>query len=199
MMDQRFVESMEIIDTVVQILQRSKQHTQELKLKSGTQVAADVMFITHIRICIVLDELRRLNGLCKDIPGLQDVFSRIAPFYKYARKYEKGFESVRNSMVAHYNRNKAGKYVSFTEKLHVFDVPRSEAELHFICDCLECIRKALFNNFPDAKEFVVRNIENALVKLKEFGKNIKVVTPINIEDLKKSVNQDLFNRGLKPL
>lgn len=196
MSNQRFLESMEIIDTVVDMIQRSKDHSIRLNLEAGTQVASDVMFITYIRICIVLDELRKLNALCKDVPRLQDIFLCIKPFYKYVRQYEGGFYSVRNSLVAHYNRDASGRYVSFTERLGTYEVPRSIGELDFICNCLECIRIILVKNYPDAQKFISENIQGSQMRINEYGSTFKAKTPIDIQDLRRLVNKDLLGKNL---
>lgn len=196
MNDQRFFESMEIIDTVVQTIQRSKDHATSLNLQAGTQIAGDVMFMTYIRICIVLDELRKLNGLSKEDERLKLIFSSLKPFYQYARKYEKGFDSVRNILVAHYNRNESGKYISFIERLSTFNVPRSSGELYFICDCLECMRLILFKNYPAASTYVISHIQTVQENIKKFGTKFEPKSPLDIEDFKRTVNKDLVKNGL---
>lgn len=128
-MNQKFLESMEIIDTVVQTIRRSMDDFKRLDLAIGTPAAGDVMFITHVRICIVLDELADVNRLVNEVPRLRDVFTCVAPFYRYARQYEKGFRKVRNSIVAHYNRDRSGNYTSFAETLGTYDVPSPSVNL----------------------------------------------------------------------
>ena len=122
--DTRILECIANINIAVIGMQSVKAAIQPLKFPSGHVLSRDAMFFSIIKICIVIEEINILNGMCKDDIYLRKLMNCVKPFTSTATKYEKDFNNFRNSFVAHLQRDKKKKFKVYssifdTLKFHV--------------------------------------------------------------------------------
>jgi len=162
-------------------------------------VHVDIMNYSVVKMCSVFDELMILKRLCKDDSYLRDVFYCLKPINDYILQYEKGFQLMRNNMVAHFQRDKAGNFRPTQSTLQNLNVPRDNAEWSFIYDCLELLRQVLVSKFPDYPEFLKVQLSEFVTRKDVFAKTFKPKVALYIEDFKKEVNQRLSEKGMSSI
>jgi hypothetical protein len=180
----------------INILDVRAQRNQ-LNVPENSPVYADILFSNIAKICSVFDELKILRSLCKDNDYLKEVLYCLKPLIDYIRQYEEGFTVIRNSMVAHFQRDKLGKYIPFWERLKGLQIPRDNKEHEFIYDCLDVMRVVLINRFPDFKKFHEVSHQNMTTKVDDFKGTFKAKPLITVESMKLQINQRLVEKGFQ--
>lgn len=195
--DERILQCIYNINNRVSNIQDVKLHRRTLNLRAGDPVEADLMFFSIVKICSILDEMKILNVICKDDNYLKNCFYCIAPLTRYIKQYEKGFEIVRNGMVAHFNRDKQKKFKPAGSSLNGLIVPRDNREWEFIYDCLDVMRAMLIKMFSDYTTFHSATINELSLQIYEFKNTFQTKDAVNIDLLKKEIDQRLKEKDFK--
>jgi len=194
--NQKILECIYNIDCRVLNIRSVTPYYRPDDFKSVHPVHVDIMFYSIVKICSVIDELTILNRLCKNDLYLRDVFYCLKPVNDYILQYEKGFQLIRNNVVAHFQRDKAGNFKPTQLTLQTLNIPRDNGEWSFIYDCLELLRQVLVSKFPDYPEFLKSQLHEFYTGKDEFAKTFKSKKALYIEDFKKEVNQRLSEKGI---
>lgn len=174
-----------------------REQVKQLQIPPFTPIYDDMMFYNIARICSILEELTILRSLCKQNELLKKIFYCLKPIVDYVFQYEKGFSTVRNSMVAHFQRDKMGKYRPYWERFEGLEFPRDNMEHEFIYDCLDVMRVVLIDKFPDFKNFHDESYKSMSSKVDDFKKTFKAKPAIEISSIKSEVNARLAEKGFQ--
>lgn len=169
-------------------MQSVKAAIQPLKFPSGHVLSRDAMFFSIIKICIVIEEINILNGMCKDDIYLRKLMNCVKPFTSTATKYEKDFNNFRNSFVAHLQRDKKKKFKVYSSIFDTLNVPRHQREWDFIYDCLELFKQVLVGAYPAFLKFNDEMSRQIYKDVHEFANRFIPKEAIDLEQVKKLVN-----------
>jgi hypothetical protein len=174
-----------------------REQRNHLNIPENTPIYDDILFSNITKICSILEELKILRSLCKQDEYLKDVLYCVKPIVDYIRQYEKGFALVRNSMVAHFQRDKMGNYEPYWERLDGLHIPRDNNEHEFIYDCIDVLRVVLIDRFPDFKNFHHASHKNMCDKVDAFKETFKPKPAIEVDTIKQQINQRLVEKGFQ--
>lgn len=98
------------IDMVCRSMYLSYEEIGSLKLSPKSAIYGDVLRYRYIQLCTILDEFEILHGIAKNDPYLRDTLFVISPVTKALSKYN-GIKRARNTMLAHFNRDKKSNLI----------------------------------------------------------------------------------------
>jgi hypothetical protein len=122
-METKFYESLYNFDSLIKLILDTFVHHDQLHILPGSPLGRDTMSMTYMRLCAVIEEISILNSFCKDDAKLKAIMSHLKPFVGYATQYEKGFNEMRNSAYAHFNRDKNKNFRPFWTTIGKIAVP----------------------------------------------------------------------------
>lgn len=195
-METRFYESLYNFDSLIRLILDAFNHHDSLQIQPGSALARDTMSMTYLRLCGILEEIRKLNSFCKDDQKLKLLMSHLKPLIDYAKQYEDGFTEMRNSAYAHFNRDKNGNFRPFWTTIAEINVPRSEGELRFICEGLNYVRLVLMVNYSGYIDFYERASQSFYQKVDILNKNFVLKDAINLLPLIATIKAKLKGDGL---
>ena len=121
---------------------------RKLKIPSTNLISVDITRLNYIKICSILDELTILNKYAKDDNYLKDTLYIIAPLSRALKKYT-GFRKGRNSIYAHFNRNKKNEFYPFWKVFENSNFPKTEMETNKVYTYLHGISGILVTRYYD--------------------------------------------------
>jgi hypothetical protein len=193
--NERILQCIYNINTIVSNIQSVNVHIEELKLKPDTYCHDDLTRYSYLKICAFLDEMDILNSFSKDDNSVLDIMYSIKPFMQIVSKYKTGFKQTRNSMLAHLNRDTCGNFVPAWKKFNSLKLPRDIEEMNLIYGSLDMIRVILIDSY----KIEFRKFHDSIVtEIKDESKHfIYSQEPlIDFNEIINQVERRLKERGL---
>ena len=125
-------ESIFIIHWIADHLNRSiKVINKEELYKKDEFISHQMMRLSFIQNCIIIQEWQRLEKLSKNDKKLMNTMRIASPLIKEIRRWT-GIINFRNSVLAHFGRDKNGKFIPYWRSLHSLKYPTTTWDFTFI-------------------------------------------------------------------
>lgn len=134
------------IDMTCRSMYLSNRDVRVLKIPTKSTVYGDMVRYSYIQLCSILDEFEILNRYAKDDFYLRDTLYVISPALKAINQYT-GIRKARNNMLAHFNRDKSGKFLPWWSCLKELKLPRTQVEILQIYVWLHVINSILSTRY----------------------------------------------------
>lgn len=168
-MDKKIIEAVLNIDWIsIEIMNRFKD-LQSYKIPRNSDLTKTVLNYNFIQICSLFDEIEIINSYSKSNESIRDIMWCISPLLKEIKAFT-GIRKARNSIFAHYNRDRNNNFKPWWRALKEVHVPRSPDEIVFITTSLRAIRSIFVSRFINE----VKELKASLkLEVAEYFEHIK--------------------------
>ena len=187
------------MDVLYRELEENLKAFHKLKLGLDHPHHAALLRYNYIQICSILDELEILNNAAKTDDYLRDTLYVLSPAIKKVKRFT-GLKRVRNTLLAHLNRDKKKQFYPWWKSLKGLRLPRTPNETRQLYALMYIINTLLVSRYYDElKELSIRFKEEEMqyinwVKTEEE----KVISePNNIDDIKEEINKRFIEKDFK--
>ncbi len=164
------------IDMICRSMYLSYEETLGLKIGADSAMYADLHRYRYIQLCTILDEIEILNRIAKSDSYLMDTLYVISPVTRALGQFP-GIKRARNSMFAHFNRDKKRNFHPWWIALRGLRLPQTANEIGDIYKYLHLMNAFLVSRYyEDLKEISVRtkpDFEAFFISQKEMSENHK--------------------------
>jgi len=126
----------------------SEFEIKKYKIPNQNLIKVEITRFNYIKICSILDELDILNSYAKNDEFLKGTLYVVAPAIRAIKTYT-GFRKTRNSIYAHFNRDKRKKFYPFWKVFRDAKIPFSKSELDSVYSYLHGINGILVTRYYD--------------------------------------------------
>lgn len=112
-----------------------------------------------IQVCSFLEEYKLLEAQSRTDEKLRRSLYILSPGIRRVRKY-KGLQNIRNSMLAHYNRNKTSSFVPYWKVIEEVKYPKTENDINLLLELIIGIGNKLHERH-------IYNLQPAILKMKQ--------------------------------
>jgi len=149
-----------------------------------------------IQVCSFLEEYKLLEAQGRNDEKLKKSLYILAPGIRSIRKY-----NIRNSMIAHHNRNKISSFVPFWKVIENIQYPKSEYDINLILELVTGIGNKLHERHFQELQPTIYKMENE--KKESFHKSFSIENFIESKEdyltEKKRIISEIVNREMEPI
>ena len=109
-------------------MQFAHKEFRETQLNKKSFLFGRMQRYDYLSICSILEELITLNTLAKEDEYLKETIYLYTPAYRAIKKY-KGIKTLRNKLVAHFNRNENKTFKPYWENMMELNIPITNKEM----------------------------------------------------------------------
>lgn len=175
------------------------QDAKDLKTSNRNYLVAKVSKYGYIQTCSFLEEYRRICSVSKTNDSLRDTLYVCAPVVRNLKKYSSGLKKMRNSMLAHVNRDRKGNFAPWwielkglRKPLHENDIKELYESLAFVVDMLNVRHK---NEWDEVKDYLAESIRSYISEDIKLQLKLKIkekpMNDINTEVLKRMKEKNI--------
>ncbi|WP_409415774.1 hypothetical protein [Flavobacterium sp. PS2] len=146
------------IDMLCRSMYLSQEESVDLKIPINSNIYADLIRYSYIKLCTILDEFEILNGIAKNDEYLRDTLYIISPVMKALRQYT-GIKRARNYMLAHFNRDKKRNFLPWWIAMKNLKLPRTHAEIEDIYKHLHLMNAFIVARYYEELEDISKRVK----------------------------------------
>jgi hypothetical protein len=167
-----------------------------LDLTSDSIIYRDTIRYRYIQLCSILDEIEILHSLAKNDDYLRDTLYTISPIIKSLNQYT-GLKRARNSMFAHFNRDKKKQFYPWWIVLKDLKLPTTSIEISDIYKFLQMMNTMIISRYhADLTEIVERTRPDYDLYMKESRKATQNNNESMFEKVMEEVGKKMIERGV---
>jgi len=185
------------IDMVCRSMYLSYEEIGSLKLSPKSAIYGDVLRYRYIQLCTILDEFEILHGIAKNDPYLRDTLFVISPVTKALSKYN-GIKRARNTMLAHFNRDKKKQFNPWWIALRGLNLPENHQEIEDIYRHLHLMNMFLLAIYYEDLNEITNRIKPEYEEFFKLSdqKNRRDLNPEFFKNVAKEVEQKMTECGI---
>lgn len=186
------------IDMVCRSMYASSKDRIEFKTPPESVIFADSIRYSYIQLCSILDELKILNSFAKNDIYLKETLYIISPALRAIKKYN-GIRPARNSMLAHFNRDKSGHFIPWWKTLKDLKLPRTKREIAQIFTYLNIINGIIVTRYYEQlKGFTNENKKDVDYYLETVvnQENNEIQNPSSFVEIESEIEKRMSEKGM---
>lgn len=153
-----------------------------------------------IQVCSFLEEYKLLEAQARNDEKLRKSLYILVPGIRRIRKY-KGLQNIRNSMIAHHNRNKISSFVPYWKVIENVQYPKSENDINLILELIIGIGNKLHERHAPELQPAIHKMEQE--KNESFQKSFSLENFIKSKEdyiaEKKKIISEIVEREMEPM
>ncbi len=195
--DSKIIECIFNIDMICRGMYQSYEDCQFLEIRKDTVLYSDLLRYRYLQICMILDEFELLTRLAKDNEYLKDTLYIVSPITKVLNKYT-GIRKARNSIFAHFNRDKKRNFKPWWIALKDSNLPRSPQEIDLLYIWLHLLNAFLVTRYYKDLEAMSILVEPDLHSFTNWARNKENEITINtpFDSLAVEIQNRLNEKGI---
>lgn len=173
---------------------------KQLKDVDDKYLIHTIHYYSLIQVCSFLDEYKILETESRTDEKLKHSMYILSPGIRRVRKY-KGLQNIRNTMIAHHNRNKMGSFIPYWKSIEQAKYPKSENDIKLILELIIGIGNKLHERHADLLQPAIHKLE--IEKKDSFIKSFALENYIPTEEEylkeKKIIISEIVDREMEPM
>jgi len=187
------------IDVLSRELEENLKAFHRLKLGLDHPHHSALLRYNYIQICSILDEIDILNSQSKDDDYLKDTFYVLSPAIRKLKKFD-GLKRIRNTSLAHFNRDKNMQFSPWWKSMKDVRIPRTPNEIRQLYALIYIINTLLVSRYYDELKNLsikFKDDEKEYFKWVESQESIAKSEPNNIDDIKEETERRFNEKNFK--
>lgn len=171
----------------------------DLSNKEDHYLSDTIKYYCLIQVCSFLEEYKIIEAESRKNDKLKRTAYILAPGIRSIRKY-KGLQSLRNSMLAHYNRSKIGDFRPYWEVIEREKFPKSGHDIDFILDLITGIGNKLYQRHAEDIVPALHKLE--MERIESLKKSFHIENYIKTKEdylsKKQEIVKEIIDREMEP-
>ena len=172
---------------------------EQLKDVENRYLIHTIHYYSLIQVCTFLEEYKLLEAQGRIDEKIRKSLYILSPGIRRVRKY-KGLQNIRNSMIAHHNRNKIASFVPYWGVIEKTQYPKSEHDINLILELVIGIGNKLHERHFAELQPAIHKLEQEKMESFERGKALEYCIKTKGEYIaeKKRIIREIVDRELEP-
>lgn len=189
------------IDMLCRSMYLSYIDIKKFKIPLSSAIYGDMISYSYIQLCSILDEFVILNGIAKNDEYLKETLYVVSPALKALNKYN-GLRKARNTILAHFNRDKNNNFQPWWISMKNLNLPRTFKEINQIYTWLHLINGIIVSRYYEELKKISESSQiemNIFMNWVKEQERINDSTPTPFDSIYNDVESRMKAIGLSEL